>query len=73
MLAWMWSFGDLRRICVECTGSYGAGILRYMQNAGVAVLEATESEKQDRRWHRKNDDFDPESAAHAPLHDINEP
>ncbi len=26
MLAWMRSFGDLQRIGVECTGSYGAGL-----------------------------------------------
>jgi len=25
MLDWMRSFGDLKRIGVECTGSYGAG------------------------------------------------
>src|SRR5260370_20884814 len=41
MLAWMRSFGQLRRIGVEATGTYGAGLLRYMQNAGVEVLEVT--------------------------------
>ena len=41
MLTWMHSFGDLQRIGVECTGSYGAGLLRYMQVAGVDVLEVT--------------------------------
>ena len=39
MLTWMRSFGDLQRIGVECTGSYGAGLLRYMQVAGVSILE----------------------------------
>ncbi|WVX50192.1 IS110 family transposase ISEc21 [Roseobacter fucihabitans] len=29
MLAWMRSFGNLQRIGVECTGSCGAGLLRY--------------------------------------------
>lgn len=28
MLAWMRSFGDLERIGIESTGSYGAGLLR---------------------------------------------
>jgi len=37
MLTWMRSFGDLQRIGVECTGSYGAGLLRYMQVAAHAA------------------------------------
>jgi Transposase len=41
MLAWMRSFGPLRRVGVEATGTYGAGLLRYLQNAGVEVLEVT--------------------------------
>ena len=65
MLAWMRSFGDLQRIGVECTGSYGAGLLRYMQAAGVDVLEVTAPDKLDRRRRGKNDDFDAQSAAHA--------
>lgn len=39
MLAWLRSFGELARIGVECTGTYGAGLLRYLQKAGVAVLD----------------------------------
>lgn len=65
MLTWMRSFGDLQRIGVECTGSYGAGLLRYLQTAGVNVLEVTAPDKLDRRRRGKNDDFDAQSAAHA--------
>jgi len=65
MLAWMRSFGDLQRIEVECTGSYGAGLSRYMQVASVDVLEVTAPDKLDRRRRGKNDDFDAQSAAHA--------
>jgi transposase len=65
MLTWMRSFGDLQRIGVECTGSYGAGLLRYMQTAGVDILEVTAPDKLDRRRRGKNDDFDAQSAAHA--------
>lgn len=66
MLTWMRSFGDLQRIGVECTGSYGTGLLRYMQVAGVDVLEVTAPDKQDRRRRGKNDDFDAQcAAAHA--------
>ena len=35
MLAWMRSFGELRRIGVESTGSYGAGLLRFMRQPGL--------------------------------------
>ncbi len=38
MLAWMRSFGELQRVGVESTGSYGAGLLRFLQQAGVMVL-----------------------------------
>jgi transposase len=61
----MRSLGDLQRIGVESTGSYGAGLLRFMQQAGVAVLEVTTPDKQDRLWRGKNDDLDAQNAAHA--------
>ncbi len=65
MLAWMRSFGQLRCIGVEARGTYGAGLLRYMQNAGVEVLEVTTPDKHDRRKRGKNDDLDAQNAAHA--------
>lgn len=65
MLAWMRTFGELQRIGIECTGSYGAGLLRYMQTAGVEVLEVTTPDRADRRRRGKNDDFDAQAAAHA--------
>src|ERR1700722_4426694 len=65
MLAWMRTFGDLQRMGVESTGSYGAGLLRFMQQAGIAVLEVTTPDKQDRRRRGKNDDLDAQNAAHA--------
>jgi hypothetical protein len=49
------------------TGSYGAGLLRFMQQARVAVLEVTTQDKQDRRRRGKNDDLDAQNAAHAAL------
>lgn len=65
MLAWMRSFGLLQRVGIEATGTYGAGLLRYMQNAGVEVLEVTTPDKYDRRKRGKNDDLDAQNAAHA--------
>jgi transposase len=65
MLFWMRSFGQLRRVGVEATGTYGAGLLRYLQAAGVEVLEVTTPDKGDRRKRGKNDDLDAQNAAHA--------
>ncbi len=65
MLAWMRSFGRLRCVGVEATDTYGAGLLRYMQNAGVEVLEVTAPDRHDRRKRGKNDDLDAQNAAHA--------
>ena len=65
MLAWMRSFGDLQRVGVESTGSYGAGLLRFLQASGVEVLEVTAPDRQDRRRRGKNDDLDAQNAAHA--------
>jgi transposase len=65
MLAWMRGFGSLQRLGIEATGTYGAGLLRYMQKAGIEVLEVTTPDKHDRRKRGKNDDLDAQNAAHA--------
>jgi transposase len=65
MLAWMRSFGELARVGIECTGTYGAGLLRYLQEAGVTVLEVTTPDKSDRRKRGKDDTLDAQNAAHA--------
>ena len=65
LLAWMRSFGPLERVGVEATGTYGAGLLRHLQAAGITVLEVTAPDKPDRRRRGKNDDLDAEAAAHA--------
>jgi transposase len=65
MLGWMRSFGELRRVGIESTGSYGAGLLRFAQQSGIEVLEVTTPDNQDRRRRGKNDDLDAQNAAHA--------
>lgn len=65
MLAWMTSFGALKRIGVECTGTYGSGLLRYLQNAGLEVLEVTAPDRMERRKRGKSDTIDAECAAHV--------
>ena len=65
MLSWMRSFGELQRVGIESTGTYGAGLLRHLQAAGVEVLEVTAPDVQDRRRRGKDDDRDAQNAAHA--------
>lgn len=65
MLAWMRSFGEVCRVGVECTGTYGAGLLRYLQRASITSLEVTAPDKTVRRNRGKDDTIDAESAAHA--------
>lgn len=65
MIAWMRSFGELQRIGIESTGSYGAGLLRFVQQTGIEVLEVTTPDRHDRRRRGKSDDLDAQNAAHA--------
>ena len=65
MLAWMRGHGYIRRVGIECTGSYGAGLLRFLDTAGIEVLKVTAPDKTVRRKKGKNDTLDAENAAHA--------
>jgi len=65
LLRWMRTFGDVARVGVECTGSYGAGLMRHLDAAGIDVLEVTAGDKADRRKRGKDDTIDAEQAAHA--------
>ena len=65
MLSWMRAFGFVERIGIECTGTYGAGLMRYLQRAGVEILEVTAPDRLDRRKRGKDDTIDAENAAHA--------
>ena len=65
MLRWMRAHGDIARVGIECTGSYGAGLMRHLDAAGIEVLEVTAGDKADRRKRGKDDTIDAEQAAHA--------
>lgn len=66
-LAWFTSFGDLQRVGVEATGTYGAGIARHLARAGVPVLEVTGPDRAVRRAAGKDDALDAVAAARAAL------
>lgn len=65
MVQWMREFGFIGKVGVECTGTYGAGLLRYLAQSGIEVLEVTAPDPTDRRKRGKDDTLDAENAAHA--------
>jgi len=67
MVRWMRTFGDIRKVGVEGTGSYGAGITRHLTEAGIEVLEVDRPDRADRRRRGKSDTLDAEAAALAAL------
>lgn len=67
LLAWLRRYGVLARVGVEGTGSYGAGLARYLAARDVPVLEVTRPDRQRRRRHGKSDPADAVSAALAAL------
>ncbi len=67
LLGWVQSFGTVCLIGVEGTGSYGAGLARHICAAGIRVVEAGRSDRQDRRRKGKSDPLDAVSAARAAL------
>src|ERR1700722_9801759 len=67
LLEGMASFGPLERAGVEGTGSYGAGLARYLAARGVRVAEVNRPDRQARRRRGKTDAADAEAAARAAL------
>jgi len=68
LLAWMAGHGQLERIGVEGTGTYGAALTRQLRaTADVQVVEVDRPDRKARRAHGKSDPLDAYSAARAAL------
>lgn len=67
LLEWMRGFGPVDRVGVEGTGSWGAGLSRFLAAADVAVIEVSRPDRQGRRLNGKSDSIDAEAAAIAVL------
>jgi transposase len=65
--AWLVGFGTLRRVGVEGTGAYGAGLARYLRGRDLEVIEVDRPNRQLRRRAGKSDTVDPIEAARAAL------
>jgi transposase len=65
LLGWLGGFGTVCLVGIEGTGSYGAGLARFVTAAGVRVVEVDRSDRQDRRRQGKSDPLDAVNAARA--------
>jgi transposase len=65
LLAWARGLGQVQAWGVEGTGCYGAGLARYLRQAGQVVLEVNRPDRAARRRRGKSDPVDAEAAARA--------
>jgi transposase len=67
LLAWLEQFGQVSRIGIEGTGSYGVGLARFLRRRGLEVVEVNRPNRQARRNHGKSDTLDAVEAARAAI------
>jgi transposase len=67
LLGWLSGFGPVARVGVEGTGSYGAGLARFLSAAGIEIIEVDRPNRQARRRSGKSDPLDAVEAARAAL------
>ena len=68
LLAWAGGFGVIERIGIEGTGSYGAGLARWLGARGLTIVEVERPHRHGRQVRRrrgKSDPLDAEAAARA--------
>jgi len=65
--AWAQSLGAIRAFGVEGTGSYGAGLSRFLSEHDYRVFEVNRPNRQQRHQKGKDDPLDAESAARSVL------
>ena len=64
---WARAFGVIHAFGIEGTGSYGAGLSRFLQAKGHSVVEVNRPNRQLRHQNGKSDSLDAENAARAVL------
>jgi transposase len=67
LLTWLEDFGAIGKVGVEGTGSYGAGLARFLRRADVEVIEVDRPNRAERRRSGKSDPLDAVEAARAAL------
>ncbi len=63
LIGWLRSHGRVELVGVEGTGSYGAGLTRQLDRAGIAVVEVDRPNRQVRHRDGKSDPLDAVTAA----------
>jgi transposase len=67
LLNWLKTFGDVTKIGIEGTGSYGSGLTRYLRRVGVEVIEVDRPNREEWRRSGKSDPLDAVEAARSAL------
>jgi transposase len=65
LLRWLGEFGELDRVGIEGTGSYGATLTRFLTERDVTVIEVDRPNRKERRRAGKSDPIDAINAARA--------
>jgi transposase len=67
LLAWLRRFGLVIKVGVEGTGTYGAGLARYLASEQIELVEVDRPDRKTRRARGKSDPIDAIAAARAAL------
>ena len=67
LVTWAERFGPVERIGVEGTGTYGAGLVRFVRAYGLEAVEVNRPDRSLRRRRGKSDPIDAQAAARATL------
>ncbi len=67
LFTWLEGFGEVTKVGIEGTSSYGTGLVRFLRRKGVAVVEVNRQNRQSRRNQGKSDPLDAIEAARAAI------
>jgi transposase len=67
LFGWVLTFGSVERAGIEGTGTYGAGLTRFLIKKGLDVIEINRPDRSKRRLEGKSDPLDAENAARTVL------
>jgi transposase len=67
LVTWAERFGPVARVGVEGTGTFGAGLARFVRADGLLVVEVARPDRSLRRRQGKSDPIDAQAAARATL------
>jgi len=67
LLSWLESHGEVTKVGVEGTGSYGAGLSKFLTRAGISVVDVNRPNREERRRSGKSDPLDAIEAARSAL------